>query len=111
MNRAEMKRAKREQEKKQVKYTLTNEQIANMVEEEAHKRIMPVLYDLSLAFALALADSEDFGKVRISRVMQKAFSNIECLGDGHLNYKDLQEWEKEMGLNVTELFKGMGVVK
>ena len=81
------------------------------IDKEVERKLGEALYNLSLSFALALHDTENFGKKRVLRVMNKAFSNIECIGDGHLSYKDLQGWEEEMGLGLTEVFRKMGVVK
>lgn len=73
------------------------------VDEMAQARLdiaTTTLVNYTTAFALALNNSEGYGTKRLNRVLKSAFSNLECIKTGNLKIEDLDEWMKEMKLEI-----------
>lgn len=95
MNRAEARRLNRENNKKQVTYTLTNADIARIKKEaldEASRRAFIVLMGLPL---MTLRDKFGFGKIRLERFSDNLIEIYDAFDKGYITLEDLTKTLKE----------------
>lgn len=106
MNRAELRRKKRETEKKQVRYSYTGEQLEKMMQEEREKACeFAFLYMINFSI-LALRDEYDFGKKRMERFIEKVFESYRCFDKDYIEVDDIRDMIlEEVGIDIV--LKGM----
>lgn len=101
--RTQQRRAKREHEKKQIKYYVSQQQLEDTFtkhKEEYRKEFLTeTIESLSYMFAYAMYDELGIGSKRAKKVLERFCKDAMAFESGHLSMKDIIEF-----LNSKKIF-------